>query len=1366
MDFRILGPLEVLDEDRAVILGGAKQRALLALLLVHANETLTSDRLIDELWGEHPPSAAAKTLQMQVSRLRNALAAGAGDGLVVTRERGYELRINPEQLDSLRFERLSAEGDSELAAGRPESAVEVLERALSLWHDAPLADVVYESFAQTEIARLEEIRVGTSEQLIEAKLQLGRHAEVIGKLEALIAEHPYRERLRAQLMLALYRCERQADALRAYQDVRRRLVEDLGIEPGDSLRELERQILAHDPALAAPTAPTPGQHAKAPRKESAMPEGTVTLLFTDLVGSTELLERIGDVAAEKLRRNHFRLLRRAVTANRGRNVKNLGDGLMVVFGSALDAVNSAVAIQRAVELQNRRGKHGELRVRIGLSVGEPTIEEGDYFGMPVVVAKRFCDHATGGQIIGSELVRVLVGQRGNHTFLDLGAVPLKGFADPVSAVEVVWQVPGEDEHALPLPARISDISPTGFVGRVSERLRIRELLDRASEGDCRVVFVSGEPGIGKTRLAVHVALEARSIGAVVLYGRADEDLPVPHGPWMEAVSHYVEHAPEEVLRAHIERHGGELTRLVPALEDRVPDAPRPRETDPDTQRYLLWGAVVGLLREASDAEPIVLVLDDLHSADKPSLLLLKHVLSQAQGVHALIVGTYRESELAHGHLSDVLADMRRETGVERLSLRGLDEDEIAEIVKGAAGHAIDQAGRQVSRELLRETDGNPFYVVELLRHLLDSDVFGSDEDGGSTARSDLFELGSPQSVREVISCRVERLGKHAIEVLSTAAVIGRDFDADLLLRVGNQSEEELLGLLEQAVSALVLVESSEVAGRFSFAHALINHTLYGDLGTTRCARLHRKIAQTLEEPFGPAPGTRVTELAHHWAKASAPIGARKAMTYARFAGERALSELDPDEALRWFQKALTLQDQQGAVERTERCESLIGLGEAQRQVGEADFRETLLQASDLAWDVGDAALAARAAIANNRGIASAFGEVDTQRIAALERALELDRFTSPARSARLISLQAVELAADFDHERRRALAEEALALAREVGDPSTLAPVLSDYIFALMAPDTLSTRQARTRELLEQARLADDPALEFFAVSTHLHISLESGAFDDGYQAARRGREIAEGLHQPSLRWFSHYFAAALAVLRGDLASAERLTEEALQIGSDAGQPDAFLVYAGQLFMVRLHQGRADEIVEVVEQTVETSPRIPGFLAGLAHIYCLVGRSSEAAAIVEQATRDRFAEVPHDQLRMATLVQYAVAASQTGNRDAAAVLWELMEPWRDHCVWFASGTWGHVRTYLGLLAATLGWDERADEHFGIACDFQERNGMLLWEADTRAWWAGALAGRGRRDPAAREATRALSLARQHGYAAIERRAAAVIDSAR
>jgi DNA-binding SARP family transcriptional activator/WD40 repeat protein len=253
MEFRILGSLKALDEGRAVTPRGAKQRALLALLLLHANETVSIDRLIDDLWGESPPTTAAKTVQVHISQLRKALAGGNGsDSVIVTRDHGYELKLDPDQLDSHLFELLVAEGRRELAEGRFERAAVALEGALALWDGPPLADLAYEPFAQREIARLDDLRTAALEQLIEAKLELGRHDEVVGELETLIREHPYRERLRAQLMLALYRCDRQADALQAYHDARRSLVEHLGIEPGERLRELERAILAQDPALALP----------------------------------------------------------------------------------------------------------------------------------------------------------------------------------------------------------------------------------------------------------------------------------------------------------------------------------------------------------------------------------------------------------------------------------------------------------------------------------------------------------------------------------------------------------------------------------------------------------------------------------------------------------------------------------------------------------------------------------------------------------------------------------------------------------------------------------------------------------------------------------------------------------------------------------------------------------------------------------------------------------------------------------------------------------------------------------------------------------------------------------------------------------
>jgi DNA-binding SARP family transcriptional activator len=315
MEFRILGPLEVLEEGHVLALGGGKRRALLAVFLLHVNETLTTDRLIEELWGERAPPTAAKALHMQVSRLRKALAAGAGDagpgeGLLITRGRGYELRLDPDRLDSRRFERLVAGGRSELAEGRPQRAVAALEGALALWRGEPLADLAYETFAQREIARLTDLRVAAAEELVEAKLALGRHAEVVGELDALVGDHPYRERLRAQLMLALYRCDRQADALQAYQDARRTMVEDLGVEPGDRLRELERAILSHDPELAVAVDATgknsgvsQTEGSTSERRQEAFERRAWELAFKELLASdaqttlpAEDLECLGEAA--------------------------------------------------------------------------------------------------------------------------------------------------------------------------------------------------------------------------------------------------------------------------------------------------------------------------------------------------------------------------------------------------------------------------------------------------------------------------------------------------------------------------------------------------------------------------------------------------------------------------------------------------------------------------------------------------------------------------------------------------------------------------------------------------------------------------------------------------------------------------------------------------------------------------------------------------------------------------------------------------------------------------------------------------------------------------------------------------------------
>ncbi len=450
MDFHILGPLEALDGGEQVTLGGSKLRAVLALLLLHRGETLSSDRLIDELWGEEPPATAAKTLQVHVSRLRKALASGSGDAseLVVTSPHGYGLDIDPEQVDAHRFERLLAQGRSELAADGPGRALPALEEALALWRGPVLADLSYEAFAQAEIARLEDLRVAAQEQLIEAKLALGRHVEVVGQLETLILEHPYRERLRAQLMLALYRSDRQADALQAYQDARRKLVEELGIEPGERLRELEGAILAQDPALAVPAVlASPAPPVAASEEDAAtgedpgrveLPTGVVTFVLTDIEGSTALWDADPEGMAAALQL-HDELIAGSAESNGGRLLKTKGEGdsTVTAYRRASDAVAGAVELR---ELLAGAPWPGGIKpqVRIAIHTGEAHERDGDYFGPALNRAARLRALASGAATLLSQATTEIVHDRlpPGTELIDLGSQPLRGLSRPEQVFEL------------------------------------------------------------------------------------------------------------------------------------------------------------------------------------------------------------------------------------------------------------------------------------------------------------------------------------------------------------------------------------------------------------------------------------------------------------------------------------------------------------------------------------------------------------------------------------------------------------------------------------------------------------------------------------------------------------------------------------------------------------------------------------------------------------------------------------------------------------------------------------------------------------------------------------------------------------------
>lgn len=1093
---------------------------------------------------------------------------------------------------------------------------------------------------------------------------------------------------------------------------------------------------------------------------------TVSVLFTDLVGSTGLASRIGPAAAEELRREHFALLREAIEATSGREVKNVGDGLMVVFGSAAAAVDCAVQMQQRVEHRNRRAED-QLGVRIGISLGDADCEEDDYFGPPVVESARLCNAAGGGQILTVELVRMMVGGRGSHSFSAVGVLELKGIPEPVAALEVEWEPAGAEANPIALPPRLRQMPPVGYVGRVAERERLGAMWADARRGSVRLAFLSGEPGIGKTRLSTHLAIEAHGEGATVLYGCSQEDLRVPYQPWVEAIRHYVEAAPEPTLQGHVERHGGELTRLVPELTRRLEGVPDPRDTDPETERYLQYGAAVDLLEAASGDDPVIVILDDLHWSDKPTLSLLKHLLSSSLG-RMLVIGTYRDSDITSGHpLSELLADLRREDGVERLSLTGLEQDDVVQLTEAAAGHDMDEMGRALAQEVARETDGNPFFVAEILRHLVESGAITRQESGRWALSGSLADLGLPESVREVIGRRVGRLGDEVKQVLGVASVIGRDFDADLLGRVVDQSDDELLDVLEAAVAASVLGESSETPGRFTFAHALINHTLYEELGTTRRARLHRRIAEALEAICGDDPGPRLGEMAHHWSAATAAVDPRKALEYTRRAGDRALAQLAPDEGVRWFTSALELLAGDPEAGAEERCDLLISLGESQRQAGEAEFRQTLLDASASAQKLGDGDRLVRAALANTRGFFSAAGLIDDERVEVLEAAVEAVREDDLSSRARLLALLANELVYAGDLERRTALCDEALQLARRASDESTIAYVGQFLYLAAGFPETLDYRLAVVEEAESAASGAGDPVREFWVGSVSGLCHMEAGRMEEADRSFELIRTIAEDVGQPTMRWIELFERSLRMFLAGDIEGSDELAERAVDLGTGSGEPDSLPIYVGQLVNLRYEQGRLDEIEDLIAQVTEDSPGLSSFRALLSLTHLELGREDEARAVIEPVAAGRFEAVPRDFLWLTTLCVYGEVAARLGMREAAEWLYDRLVPFAHQVGITGCSTWGAIDRYLGMLAGSLDRDEEAERHLASAAEVHERIRAPVFLARTRLDWAEMLLARDAVGDRDRERARALlgealAGARERGATALERRAEAVL----
>jgi predicted ATPase/DNA-binding SARP family transcriptional activator len=484
VEIRLLGPLQVLEAKRVVALPRRQQRALLAALALRAGEVVSTDRLIGDLWGERAPASAPGSLQNTVSALRKTL----GRDVLVTQPPGYRLAVEPESVDVNRFERLL-----ENARGAdPARRAALLGEALALWHGPALADLDVEEFARTEGARLDELRIAALEERIDAEFELGRHRSLVGELESLVAAHPLHERLRGQLMLALYRCGRQAEALEVYQAGRLALTDELGIDPSPDLQELQRRILRQDSALEATPEPSSGTGALSPRTEpSRLPAGTVTFLFTDIEGSTRHLQTVGAKRYAEALAAYRRAVRDACARNGGVEVDVEGDGVFVAFSTASAAVAAARELGDAFA-------SGEIRVRVGVHTGTPLLTAEGYVGVDVHRAARIAAAAYGGQVLTSQSTAALV----DEVLQPLGAYRLPDLLEPL----LLYQL-GEGNFPAPRSLGKSSlpVQPTPFVGREQELAQVLALL---RDQQIRLVTLTGAGGSGKTRLALQAAAES------------------------------------------------------------------------------------------------------------------------------------------------------------------------------------------------------------------------------------------------------------------------------------------------------------------------------------------------------------------------------------------------------------------------------------------------------------------------------------------------------------------------------------------------------------------------------------------------------------------------------------------------------------------------------------------------------------------------------------------------------------------------------------------------------------------------------------------------------------------------------------------
>jgi DNA-binding SARP family transcriptional activator len=1166
LELRICGGVEVAVDGHAVpesLIGGRQGRLVLAYLACERNRPVRREELADLLWPGQLPESWTTSLSAVISRLRRLFAEVGLDGpaVIASMPGAYQLdlpagsRVDLEELTAA-----VAEGEAAVARGEVDTALAATQRADAIAGRGFLADDC--EWVDTRRDVIRDLRVRALIARSAAHLVAGESRRAIEDARLAVELDDSREAAYRHLMLALAAAGERAEALRVWDRCRVTLVDELGIDPSPETEAVYLRLLDADSQ-----APTP----------SPLPSGVVTFLLTDIVGSSGLWEDDAAAMAAALER-HDAIIGEVVSAHGGTLLKSKleGDATVSVFARTTECAVAALDLLDALESEPwPEGAHP--RLRMAMHTGEAFERGGDYFGPALNRAARLRSLASANEILLSQAAAELVRDHlpSDIVLRDRGLQSLRGLSRSENVFELTRTTshlradePSSKSAAAldrpPVPAALSGSGP--FVGRGNELDQLDKLWQGIVDGKSAAAFIGGEPGVGKSRLAGEIAQRAYANGALVLYGRCDEDLAAPLHPFLEAVRVLAPALGADRLGAI--RGVGELTRVVPEMIDMLGEKPAVW-ADPDTERLALFDAVTQLFASASNEAPLLVVLDDLHWAGKSTLSLLRHLLSGTTGSRLLVVGTYRDTELARTHpFAETLADLRRDNEIYRLTLSGLAEADVTAYLA-----AIGNTDRAFGRELSEITAGNPFFMIEVVRHVEDS--------GGS------WQPGSlPEGVREATGRRLSRLSEEANRALAAAAVVGTTFD---LAIVEELQDTDLVDTIAEAVQAGLVFEEPGSLVRFRFAHAIVRQVLLAELVSLKRVRLHRSIAQLLEAaPDTGDPDERLADLAYHWFECAAAGSADKAVAACRRAADRAMERLAYEEAgdlygmalqaLEWIDDADA--ETTGSLHLT-RCDALLTAGDVAGARRAIDALELAAAGSErlAAW------------YTTYEGLLAVLSEPDrlneiVQSIGAAAGAMRAVGDPLGEAKARYVHAMALECLGQLGAA-ERAL-DAALAAARSAGDQRLANAVLAEAPpAALWGPSPVTRASGRCLDVVRVLRIASStPAVEAVALRCQAVLEALRGRMEPSRRMISSARRTVEQLGLTHRRLETELSAGLIELLDGKAALAEEMLRTAYEglrergIGGEAALAAAFL---GRALLIQARVDEADAVAAEAE---------------------------------------------------------------------------------------------------------------------------------------------------------------------------------------